>query len=163
MPGAIPIEERLRRHIVHEDHGYISPCWIWTGSLNEKGYGRIGIARKHARTHRVAYELFVAPIPGGMHIDHLCRVRSCCNPDHLEPVTLAENNRRSAPFNPVMRKGPNCKRGHPFTPENTMPTTGGRTCRICRDLPEARARRAERQRIYMKSYNQKYKLRKKEA
>jgi hypothetical protein len=66
-------------------------CWTYRGMLDEWGYGKIKIAGRKHRTHRVAYEAIVGPIPDGLTIDHLCRNRACCNPDHLEPVTRSEN------------------------------------------------------------------------
>ncbi len=66
-----------------------SGCWFWLGALS-RGYGSL----KNARAHRVAYEMTIGPIPEGLVIDHLCRVTSCVNPDHLEAVTQAENVRR---------------------------------------------------------------------
>lgn len=75
-------------------------CWNWTGSATKSGYGQIftggpGVNRM-SYTHRLAYELLVAPIPDGLEIDHLCRNQLCCNPKHLEPVTVFENRRRAA-------------------------------------------------------------------
>lgn len=68
-------------------------CWFWNGSLNG-GYGRSNINGKQQYAHRLSYEAFVGPIPEGMYLDHLCRNRSCINPEHLEIVTHAENIRR---------------------------------------------------------------------
>src|SRR5690606_13797613 len=65
-------------------------CWEWTGALNSRGYGCVGIDSKRYLTHRVAYEALVGPIPEGLTIDHLCRNKVCCNPAHLEPVTARE-------------------------------------------------------------------------
>jgi len=75
-----------------------SGCWLWTGSCEEKGYGRLHKPDRkgHLSAHRFAYQTFVGPIPDGHHLDHKCRVRCCVNPEHLEPVTPAENSRRSA-------------------------------------------------------------------
>jgi hypothetical protein len=69
-----------------------SNCWLWTGSLS-RGYGRVRDRRsgKSVPVHRIAYELLVGPIPDGLTIDHLCRVRCCVNPTHLQPVTNREN------------------------------------------------------------------------
>lgn len=114
-----------------------SDCWLWAGKLNNRGYGVLPVGRRslcEARTalaHRFAYELLVGPIPEGLQLDHLCRVRHCVNPAHLEPVTPRENTRRAAPANKT-----HCKYKHKFTPENTyrQPTTGRRCCDECRRL-----------------------------
>lgn len=75
---------------VEQDRGYSTPCWIWQRTKTPDGYG----LQNGKGAHRIYYERHVAPIPAGHHIDHLCRVPSCVNPDHLEPVTPAENVRR---------------------------------------------------------------------
>lgn len=72
-----------------------SGCWLWLGPLN-RGYGSIGNRKgdRAWRAHRIVYRILVGPIPGGMDLDHLCRVRHCVNPEHLEPVSRATNIRR---------------------------------------------------------------------
>ena len=71
-------------------------CWEYTAGLDRYGYGQFALTKKTKRSaHRYAYTLLVGPIPDGLDLDHLCRVRHCVNPDHLEPVTRAENLRRS--------------------------------------------------------------------
>ena len=72
----------------------ISGCWIYLGQLNRNGYGTFLIKRKRKMVQRYVYENLVGPIPEGYVLDHLCRVRCCCNPAHLEPVTVQENTRR---------------------------------------------------------------------
>lgn len=67
------------------------PCWFWTGTRSDEGYGSVRWEGPMLKAHRVAYELLVGPIPEGLEIDHLCRVTSCVNPAHLEPVTPAVN------------------------------------------------------------------------
>jgi len=85
--------DRLLERIVIDDAG----CWLWLGALKANGYGQITTGSKRdgsqtkRYTHRVAYEHFRGPIAEGLTIDHLCRVRRCANPWHLEPVTHAEN------------------------------------------------------------------------
>ncbi len=75
----------------------LGPCWIWEAQSVAEGYGKLSITGgSPAWAHRFAYETRYGVIPKGLHIDHLCMVRLCVNPDHLEAVTQAENNRRAA-------------------------------------------------------------------
>lgn len=106
-------------------------CWLWTGSLSAKGYGTVFFDGRNQAAHRVVYELLVRPIDDGYQLDHLCRVRCCVNPSHLEPVTLAENLRRGRPMHQT-----HCKHGHPFTEDNTyrQPSNPYRRCRTCKKL-----------------------------
>lgn len=107
-------------------------CWKWTGCICKDGYGQIKMIPNMRRAHRVSYEVFVGPIPEGLQIDHLCRCRSCINPEHLEPVTPKENIRRSpiapASLNAMMT---HCTNGHKFTQENLVPGIKQRRCKIC--------------------------------
>lgn len=103
-------------------------CWLWTGALDHAGYGRVGVGKGRTKlAHRVAYELAVGPIPDETpHLDHLCRNTSCVRPDHLEPVTQEENNRREAAART------HCVHGHELTEENTYRRrNGSRECRTC--------------------------------
>lgn len=68
-------------------------CWLWTAFIAPSGYGHLRIGERNALAHRVAYELFIGPIPPGMQIDHRCGCRICVNPDHLRVATHAENMR----------------------------------------------------------------------
>lgn len=107
-------------------------CWLWTGVIQAGGYGRFRTQNRGHMAHRWLYEQLVGPIPEGMQLDHLCRVRNCVRPDHLEPVTPRENTLRSNATSAVNARKDVCVNGHPFTPENTYwRPTGGRTCREC--------------------------------
>lgn len=79
-----------------EDRGHRTPCWMWQNYLNAGGYGVGWRAGKLWLMHRYYYTRKYGPVTEGMELDHLCRVRACCNPDHVEPVTRAENVRRGA-------------------------------------------------------------------
>lgn len=74
--------------------GMTSPCWEWIGRLNRNGYGRAWHKGREPVAHRAVYEEIVGPIARGLVLDHRCRVRHCCNPQHLEPVTVGTNTRR---------------------------------------------------------------------
>lgn len=103
-------------------------CWIWTGSLNNKGYGRI---LSYGYAHRFMYERWKGPIPAGLELDHLCRKPACCNPDHLEAVTHSVNMQRAHTRNQNTDKT-HCPQGHPYDDANTYGTpAGGRQCREC--------------------------------
>lgn len=105
-------------------------CWLWLGSLDRGGYGKLASG---AIAHRVVYEQHKGPIPEGRQLDHLCRQRSCVNPDHLEPVTRRENVIRGNVSRGADRTGkPFCKHGHALTPENTYTGRGWDECRVCR-------------------------------
>jgi hypothetical protein len=80
--------ERFKSYIIYRPG---TRCWLWCGSTDTSGYGKILVRRKLIPAHRLAYEYYVGPIPAGLEIDHLCRVRHCVNPDHLEAVTHREN------------------------------------------------------------------------
>lgn len=82
-----------------EDRGYETPCWIWQKGVDHKGsesaYGRKWHEGRYHPAHRFYYERQYGPLPAGLAPDHLCKVTLCVRPDHLEPVTTTENNRRS--------------------------------------------------------------------
>lgn len=109
-------------------------CWLWTGSHGLYGVFRIGGRDGHnIGAHRYAYELLVGPIPGGMQLDHLCRVKLCVNPDHLEVVTPRENTLRGGTIPAANAAKTHCLRGHPFDEPNTYWHRGRRYCRACRN------------------------------
>lgn len=130
------LEERFMDKVSPEP---MSGCWLWLGFTNPKGYGRFRIEGKNGpvgQAHRVAYELFRGPIPSGLTLDHLCRVRSCVNPAHVEPVTAVENVRRGGNV-----QKPHCPQGHPLSGDNLSLRSGQRSCRICNRAAGLRWRR----------------------
>lgn len=110
-------------------------CWIWTASKINTGYGQINLHGAPRLAHRVSYVLFVGPIPSGMDLDHICRVRSCINPKHLEPVTRSENNKRGLVGKEAARRArerTHCRRGHLLSEDNIKwAERGRRCCKIC--------------------------------
>lgn len=89
--GFAGLPEILARHISPEPN---TGCWLWTGFLGAWGHGKVHRGPETTMAHRVIYEVLVAPVPRGLHVDHLCRNPPCVNPAHMEPVTPYENGRR---------------------------------------------------------------------
>lgn len=114
-------------------------CIVWTGAANTKGYGCFRVDGKTELVHRLAWEDARGPVPEDMTIDHLCRVRTCVNVDHLELVTIAENNRRKHVAGGAQVDG-KCARGHDLTEANAYRHPRGHIeCKICRrDLRAAK-------------------------
>jgi hypothetical protein len=109
-----------------------SGCWLWTAYTSRKGYGQLRLGSKDCLAHRVAYEALVGEIPEGLQCDHLCRIRRCVNPEHLEPVTSRENTLRGDTVAARNAAKTHCPIGHEFSEENTRVLKGGRReCRAC--------------------------------
>ena len=116
-----------------------SGCWLWLGSqLDERGYGKMKLNGKSILAHRYSYELHKGPIPLNLTIDHLCHVKQCVNPDHLEAVTSGENLRRSNNPNMILMRSGKCRNGHQKTHENMQPIN--RACKICQNSYRSRKR-----------------------
>ena len=71
-----------------------SECWLWNRAVNDSGYGVVRVGQTFWKAHRYSFTVFVGPIPEGLELDHLCHVRLCVRPCHLEAVTHAENMAR---------------------------------------------------------------------
>ena len=107
-------------------------CWLWTGATDSHGYGKFKLDRRDRGAHRLVYEILVGPIPPGLQMDHLCRVRRCVNPDHLDVVTNRDNALRGWGFAAANATKTHCSKGHPFDVINTrVRINGGRQCRAC--------------------------------
>jgi hypothetical protein len=105
---------------------------VWTGACNSKGYACVSIDGASRLAHRVVWEAANGPIPDGLTIDHLCRVRNCVNAAHLELVSGAENNRRRG-LAAALVIGGECAWGHRITQDNLYRHPRGHMeCRECR-------------------------------
>lgn len=107
-------------------------CIFWTGYITPNGYGRRTVNSVSQYAHRHAYEQEVGPIPEGLVIDHLCRVRHCVNVRHMEVVTLAENTRRGQ-----IGKARGC---HIHGAWDRVTPLGKPYCKVCSDASNARRR-----------------------
>lgn len=127
IPGAPNFRVRFWGRVNKTDD-----CWLWTGAVNSAGYGQIRQGGRIHYVHRLSYEDAHGPIPDGFQIDHLCRVRNCLRPEHLEAVTPGENTRRGEPA-----RRTHCPRGHEYDLLNTyIDGNGRRVCRACHRMRE---------------------------
>jgi hypothetical protein len=141
IPGGrlIPILKRSRGLTVRErfDGKWVladGGCWLWTDEPAANGYGYLGVGGRAGRkiqAHRLAYELYIGPIPPGLDIDHLCRNRRCVNPWHLEAVDRRTNLLRGDTVTARHAAATRCPQGHPYDDRNTRVYRGKRQCRTC--------------------------------
>jgi hypothetical protein len=127
----------------------LGPCWLWTDAPHKHGYGVLMVDKKSRKAHHIAWLVTRGPLPkniglrkGQMVMDHLCRVRLCVRPDHLEWVTNEENTNRGFDGE-WQRTKTHCPKGHPYSPENTRVKVGkdGYAKRICRTCDREITRR----------------------
>ncbi len=113
--STVPLSIRLSSNI-----DWLAPngCWTWRGTRNQFGYGQVWFKGKFHTVHRLVYRLLVGFIPKKLTLDHICRNRPCCNPSHLEPVTLRENILRGE--SPCARhaRQTHCAKGHALSLDN---------------------------------------------
>lgn len=138
-------EQVMRRFLAKIDRRGADECWLWTAS-SSNGYGQYIIDGKNHRTHRLAYELWVGPIPEGegyhgVCVCHRCDNPLCCNPAHLFLGSNSDNvadmweKRRSGGFAAENARKTHCKRGHEFTEKSSyVNPKGSRVCRLCDNL-----------------------------
>lgn len=144
--GFLALSQRLQDYIMPEP---MSGCWLWVHTHGGKNYGSIRVDGGNPRlAHRYIYEILRGPIPEGLTLDHRCRVTFCVNPDHLEPVSMAENWRRGlAPSAVAVRRG-TCPAGHSYAAwayprsEAARARGDGRKCRACDRLKYKKWREA---------------------
>ncbi len=130
-----PAAERVRARVVT-----IGECWLFQGATGANGYGVVNTYEGTRLAHRVMWEAEHGPVPNGLELDHLCRVRACVNPAHLEPVSRKENVARGM-WRPGIRRVSHCKHGHQYTIENSWYWRTKRYCRTCLG-DQQRAKRA---------------------
>ena len=132
--------------------GNFTECWPWIAGKFDTGYGAFSIDQQNRGAHCVAYELLVAPVPDGLHLDHLCHDhrtctndsecphRGCVNPWHLDPVPPRVNNERGGSISALNIVKTHCPQGHEYAGDNLLRYSGRRACRTCEKAKQARYR-----------------------
>lgn len=115
---------RIANTVSIDDNG----CWLWTGHTMKNGYGLSALDGRKEYAHRVSYIVHRGPIPEGLHLDHLCRIRHCVNPEHLEAVTQQTNNERATAART------RCRNGHPLDGIRKNGAKTNRYCKTCARL-----------------------------
>lgn len=115
-------------------------CWVWQGNKTPQGYGWVSHRGRSFRAHRLSFELFRGeiPHPSQLVLDHLCRNRACCNPDHLECVTNRENLMRGNGVAAAGARQTHCAQGHSFETYGARRANGYRWCKECQRIRDAK-------------------------
>jgi hypothetical protein len=138
----------------------LGPCWLWSGSVTEKGYGLFRVdGDTLALAHRWVWEHCNGEIPDEYQVDHLCHEwdvcalagfdcihRLCVNPGHLQAVPAAVNNARSGSPSAINARKTHCDHGHEFTPENTYSPPERPNARYCRTCKADQTRESDARR-----------------
>jgi len=109
----------------------LDPCWLWTAGRKDSGYATFDVNGKTVRAHKWYWEQLNGPVPIGFELDHLCKIRHCVNPEHLELVSHYENLLRSSNIMILNAKKTHCSNGHEYTLESTRLYQGRRYCKLC--------------------------------
>ena len=121
--------------LFHSKYEQKPGCWLWKGKVSAEGYGRVKCMGRETTAHHFAYALLHGSVPTGQHVDHICRVRACVNPAHLEAVSCAENLKRGVSPSAINRRKKLCIRGH----DNwKIEKSGFRRCQTCAKAQAAR-------------------------
>jgi hypothetical protein len=131
MPKKLTEQDFINRYTVEPMYAMTEEsCWTWTGAIRTNdGYGKFQDRLAHIKN----YEKARGKVPAGLELDHLCRVRSCINPAHLEAVSHAENVRRGI-WGTHQKAKTHCPRGHEYNAANTYKYKGRRCCRACNNI-----------------------------
>ena len=139
----------------------LTGCWLWKRYRDKVGYGKF---RSNEETttlvHRISYEHWNGKIPKGLTVDHLCRNTSCCNPNHLETVTLKENILRGSNMASMNSKKTHCINGHELSGDNLRSLPGRRRCRTCVYISSKKHRLENKEKVrqYHKEYRERKRL-----
>lgn len=127
----------INQSVLNRVARYVEPvtesgCWLWTGTIESSGYGRLRVGKRKLLAHRLVYAIYRGGLADSDYLDHLCRVRCCVNPDHLEIVDLRTNILRGTAPSAQNARKTHCPLGHPYDAVNThIKIDGRRECRAC--------------------------------
>ena len=126
---SLGLPDKLEKYISPEPN---SGCWLWVGGITANGYGNVKLFGRQWGVHRLVYSLLIRPAQRHEFVDHRCRVKCCCNPEHLEAVTVRENTLRADGPSALNARKTHCPKGHPLIPANIYAGAGKRDCAQCR-------------------------------